>query len=197
LVRDIHAVLEPEVELLGQLVEEHMAASTRGERSSRLLMTVERERSPHSVRALIDEVGTHGLTQRLASTPERIPGLVKRTLDRVDPHSRYTMSPAALQSFVHWSWPGNLSELVDVVTSLVRDVPGSVIQRRHLPQHLQQALPRRQLSMLEAAEREAIIKALDATGGNKSEAADLLGMGRTTLYRRLKHFNLDGDESSL
>jgi hypothetical protein len=197
LVRDIHTVPEAEVDQLEKLVHEHIEASARGDRSSRLLMTVEREQSSEAVRVLVDEVGVQARTQPLVSTPERIPGLVKRILDRVDPHSRYTMSPAALQSFVQWSWPGNLSELVEVVTALVRDVPGSVIQRRHLPQHLQQAPPRRQLSMLEAAEREAIIKALDTTRRNKSEAADLLGIGRTTLYRRLKHFNLDGDESSL
>jgi hypothetical protein len=197
LIRDIHGVPETEVQQLAQLVQDHAVASGRGERSSRLLMTAERGRASEAVRALLDEVGTQGVTQPLVSTPERIPGLVKRILDRVDPHSRYTMSPAALQSFVQWSWPGNLSELVEVVTSLVRAVPGSVIQRRHLPQHLQQAPPRRQLRMLESAEREAIIKALDATRGNKTEAADLLGIGRTTLYRRLKHFNLDGDESSL
>ena len=197
LVRDIDGVPETEIEQLELLVREHISASTRGERSGRLLMTVDRERSSDAVRALIDEVGPHGVTQPLASTPERIPGLVKRILDRVDPHSRHTMSPAALQSFVQWHWPANIAELVEVVTALVRDVPGSLIQRRHLPQHLRQSPPRRQLSMLEAAEREAIIKALDAAAGNKSEAADLLGIGRTTLYRRLKHFSLDGDESSL
>jgi transcriptional regulator of acetoin/glycerol metabolism len=84
-----------------------------------------------------------------------------------------------------------------VLTDLVRDVPASIIQRRHLPQHLQQSPPRRHLTMIEAAEREAIIKALDAASGNRSDAALLLGIGRTTLYRRLKHFSLDGDEGSL
>jgi transcriptional regulator of acetoin/glycerol metabolism len=133
----------------------------------------------------------------LRETPERIPGLVGRILDRIDANSRHTMSPAALQSFVQWGWPGNLTELVGVLTDLVREVPASVIQRRHLPQHLQQSPQRRQLTMIEAAEREAIIKALDAVAGNRSEAAVLLGIGRTTLYRRLKHFALDGDESSL
>jgi len=133
----------------------------------------------------------------LCESPERIPGLVSRILDRVDPNRRHTMSPAALQSFVQWEWPGNISELVGVVTDLVHEVPTSVIQRRHLPQHLQQSRPRRQLTMIETAEREAIIKALNTTGGNRSDAAVLLGIGRTTLYRRLKHFALDGDEGSL
>jgi len=98
---------------------------------------------------------------------------------------------------VQYDWPGNITELVAVVTDLVREAPASVIQRRHLPQCLQQSPPRRQLAMIEAAERHAIIKALDAAGGNRSDAAAMLGIGRTTLYRRLKRFALDGDEGSL
>jgi transcriptional regulator of acetoin/glycerol metabolism len=51
--------------------------------------------------------------------------------------------------------------------------------------------------MMESAEREAIIRALDAATGNKSEAAGLLGIGRTTLYRRIRQLGLDGYEGSL
>lgn len=50
---------------------------------------------------------------------------------------------------------------------------------------------------MEAAEREAIIGALDTSAGNKSEAAALLGIGRTTLYRRIRQLGLDGYEGSL
>ena len=52
-------------------------------------------------------------------------------------------------------------------------------------------------TLLETAERDAIIKALDAASGNKSEAAELLGMGRTTLYRKLRQLGLDTGETSL
>jgi transcriptional regulator of acetoin/glycerol metabolism len=50
---------------------------------------------------------------------------------------------------------------------------------------------------MESAERDAIVRALNAAEGNKSEAATLLGMGRTTLYRRLRQLGLDDDEGSL
>jgi sigma-54 dependent transcriptional regulator, acetoin dehydrogenase operon transcriptional activator AcoR len=197
LIRDVDRLVDTDVAQLDILVREHRAACQRGERSNWLLLTASREHCTETVRGLIDMVGIHTVIEPLCRTPERVPGLVKRVLDHVDPHRRHTLSPAALQSFVHWSWPGNIAELVDVVSALVREVPCSVIQRRHLPQRLQQAPSPRQLSMLETAEREAIIKALAASDGNKSQAADLLGIGRTTLYRRLKHFNLDVNESSL
>ena len=57
------------------------------------------------------------------SAPERIPGVVKRVLDQVDPTGRHTMSPAALQSFVQWGWPGNMTELVGTLEALVKQVP--------------------------------------------------------------------------
>lgn len=133
----------------------------------------------------------------LARTPERIPALVKDVLARIDQEGPHSISPAALQALMQWDWPGDLAELTDLLTQLVREVPGTVIQRRDLPQHLQRMPPRRALTPLERAERDAISNALDAAGGNKSEAAATLGIGRTTLYRRLRQLGLDGDESSL
>jgi sigma-54 dependent transcriptional regulator, acetoin dehydrogenase operon transcriptional activator AcoR len=197
LLQNIDGLDDADVLELDRLVRAHARARMLGVRSGELLLTFSRDHASQALVALVDRIGVHVATEPLCATPERIPGLVKRVLDRVDTHNRHSISPAALQSLVQWSWPGNIAELVDVVTALVREAPTSLIQRRHLPQHLQQAPSRRHLSMLEAAERDAIIRALDAAAGNKSEAADLLGIGRTTLYRRLKHFNLDGDESSL
>ncbi len=147
--------------------------------------------------AVTDRPGPAARTEALSARPERIPGLVKGILDRVDPDGRRTISPAALQALTQWTWPGNITELVDALERLVREVPASVIQCRHLPRHMQQAAPRRRVGLMESAEREAIIRALDAAAGNKSEAAALLGIGRTTLYRRIRQLGLDGDEGSL
>ena len=197
LLRRAESVADSDAEQLVRLVEQHQAAAATGQRTSILLLTTCRDRANRAVVGLIDETGPAARTEPLSSTPERIPGLVKRILDRVDPNGRHTMSPAALQSFVQYRWPGNITELVDTLTALVSQVHASVIERRHLPRHLQQAPPRRHLTLIEAAERDAIIKALDAAAGNKSEAAALLGIGRTTLYRRLRQLGLDGGEDSL
>jgi hypothetical protein len=197
LLRRVDRVPEDAADSLSELLISQRDAISTDVARGRLLITAARHDSSATIRAVLDLVPSAVVLEPLSETPELIPGLVKRILGRVDPNGRHSMSPAALQSCVQWNWPGNVSELVEVLTQLVRDVPASVIQRRHLPQHLQQAPPRRQLTMIEAAERGAIIKALDAAGGNRSEAALLLGIGRTTLYRRLKHFALDGDEGSL
>jgi hypothetical protein len=197
LLRRAENISDAAADQLAQLVAEHQSESAAGERTSALLVTADRGRCAAAVREILDGIGYAAEVQPLASTPERIPGLVKQALDRVDPGGRHTISPAALQSFVQWSWPGNMTELVETVTALIERVPSSVIERKHLPRHLQQAPPRRRMSLLETAEREAIIKALDAASGNKSEAAELLGMGRTTLYRRLRQLGLDAGETSL
>jgi hypothetical protein len=197
LLRRAENIPETDAEQLAEIVAAQQSASTTGWRPGALLVTADRDRCAASVQAVLDGIGYAAEVQPLASTPERIPGLVKQALDRVDPGGRHTVSPAALQSFVQWNWPGNMTELIQTLAALVKHVPTSVIERRHLPRHLQQAPPRRHLTLLESAERDAIIKALDAASGNKSEAAELLGMGRTTLYRRLRQLGLDVGETSL
>jgi hypothetical protein len=197
LLRRAENIPEADADQLAQLLATHQSASLARGRSNVLIVTADRARCVTAVQTVLDEIVCTTMIKGLSSTPERIPGLVKQALDQIDPGGRHTMSPAALQSFVQWSWPGNMTELVATLSTLVKTVPSSVIERKHLPRHLQQAPPRRRMSLLETAEREAIIKALDAAAGNKSEAAELLGMGRTTLYRKLRQLGLDTGETSL
>jgi transcriptional regulator with AAA-type ATPase domain len=197
LLRRLENASSDDFSVLSRIVDAVQRRWAVGDRSGTLLVTVFSEDASQGVQAFIDALGISVRTAPLAQTPERIPGMVTRILNEVDAGSRHTMSPAALQSLVQWNWPGNVAELARTVTDLVRSVNASVIERRHLPKHLQQAPPRRPLSLMKTAERDAIIKALDATGGNKSEAADLLGMGRTTLYRRLRQLGLDSGEATM
>jgi hypothetical protein len=162
-----------------------------------LLLTTSSTHTAPPVAAALDDVDVAARTEPLSAAPERIPALVRHILDSVDPSGKLTLSPAALQALMQADWPGDLAELVDTITALVRRVPASVIQRRHLPDRLQHSPPRRRISLMEEAERAAILKALAAAEGNKSEAAVLLGIGRTTLYRRLRQLGLDSDEGSL
>jgi transcriptional regulator of acetoin/glycerol metabolism len=197
LVKRLEGLTADGVEQVRRLALEHKAAYSEGKRRNLFLLTASKQGASAELVELVDVLGMSSSTKPLAQTPERIPGLVKRLLDLADPGGRTTFSPAALQAFVQWSWPRNISELSDTITEIVRRVPAAVIERRHLPQHLQQALPRRPLTLIEAAERGAIIRALEAAEGNKKEAAQLLGLGRTTLYRRLRQLGLDVGEDAL
>ncbi|MHA7292221.1 sigma-54-dependent Fis family transcriptional regulator [Arthrobacter sp. MDT3-24] len=197
LLRRLEELSEGEVVHLASLVERHRQARISGERTGSLLLTSSRDHAAQAVQDFLDAGGPAVRTEALARTPERIPGLVRQILNVVDSEARHTISPAALQSMVQWNWPGNIAELAETVAELVRGVNNTVIERRHLPKHLQQAPPRRHMGLIETAEREAIIRALDAAGGNKSEAAELLGIGRTTLYRKLRQLGLDTGEGSI
>jgi len=197
LLRRGELLVDDEVAGLIAVVRRHREAVGQGQRRSRLGLTVCSEAASAAARHFVQTNGATTRTTALAEAPERIPGMVRSILDEKDPTGQHTISPAALQALVQWSWPGNLVELTETVTALVADNRPSVIERRDLPDYLRHAPPRRHLSLLEAAERGAIIRALGAANGNKSEAAALLGIGRTTLYRRLRQLGLDGDESTL
>jgi hypothetical protein len=180
---------------LQALLARHLQAVADGRRSC-LLLTSDAARATDAVNAALADLPAAGRSRHLAETPERIPGLVKRLLDQADTHRRLTLAPDALQALMQHPWPGEIAELARTIADLVRDVPGAVVQRRHLPASLLRAPARRQWTLMESAEREAIGRALEAARGNKSEAAQLLGIGRTTLYRRLRQLGLTDDEGA-
>lgn len=102
----------------------------------------------------------------------------------------------AVNAFVHYTWRGNIREMVNTIEQLVTLVDGKVIDYHHLPDMLKWVEPTNkrvdQGSLEEVRflgnkrESELILGALKKAGGNKSKAADLLGIHRTTLYQKLK-----------
>ncbi|PRY48736.1 transcriptional regulator of acetoin/glycerol metabolism [Geodermatophilus tzadiensis] len=90
-----------------------------------------------------------------------------------------------------WAWPGNVEELRALVARLCREVgEDRPVTSADLPEELRRVT--RVFTGLEQAERTAIRAALQASAGNRSRAADTLGIGRTTLYRKLRYYGLDG-----
>lgn len=104
----------------------------------------------------------------------------------------------AVNAFVQHPWRGNIREMVNTVEQLVTLVDGKVIDYHHLPEMLKKPEPvlkkeNPAAGSIEEAkllgsqrESEIILDALRSAGGNKSRAADLLGIHRTTLYQKLK-----------
>src|SRR5262249_21318746 len=109
------------------------------------------------------------------------------------------VSPQVLAILTRYGWPGNVRELANVIERAMVVAKGSVILPEHLPPHLFEATrplaangdaSRPPELSLEAAEREQILRALQASGGKRIEAARLLGLSRRTLYRKLDRYGI-------
>lgn len=96
-----------------------------------------------------------------------------------------------------YSWPGNVRELENAIERAVALGSGPILHSGDLPSNLQYAVSNGgtdpmpvsdELVPLEELERRAILRALRESGGDKLIAARLLGIGKTTLYRKLKQY---------
>ena len=104
-------------------------------------------------------------------------------------------TPAAMDRLIRHRWPGNVRELANAVERAVVLSRGAYLEEADFqepsgPPPEAPPLPQGPLSELE---RQAILRTLEATGGNKSEAARRLGITRKTLHQKLKHY--DGQSS--
>ena len=86
---------------------------------------------------------------------------------------------------------GNLRELRSVVMQMLAALPAGTPGLAQVPAEVRRAAPRRRLTRFEQAEVHAILDALTETGGNKKDAARLLGISRSTLYRKLQGAGID------
>ncbi len=100
---------------------------------------------------------------------------------------------AVLQSY---QWPGNVREMENVLERAMHMVEDGVLTLEHLPMELRSATigGRDQVVLtLQEAEIQAIIRAGRALQGNVSQMADALGIGRTTLWRKMNKYDLSAD----
>jgi len=104
-----------------------------------------------------------------------------------------TISEDAMARLIAHDWPGNVRELENAVERAVALGSGSMLHVGDLPSNLQYVpddrMPKNdELLPLEELERRAILRALRESSGDKLAAARLLGIGKTTLYRKLKQY---------
>ncbi len=156
------------------------------------------------------------VTLRLPPLRERkedIKGLVDHFLARYG--NRHVITHECLDAMLAYDWPGNVRELENCIQRMVAINSGPLLHTADLPSSLQNNLEARKAARLSAAavaapaaatgdyvqmplfsltdmEREAIVRALEYTKGDRVLAAQLLGIGRTTLYRKLKEYQLTG-----
>jgi transcriptional regulator of acetoin/glycerol metabolism len=115
--------------------------------------------------------------------------LVPLFLNRLGHGGQLTCSPAAMHLLMRFDWPGNVAELHHVLRLAVQRRRTGTIQPGDLPAEFR-TLTRRPLSRLESIERDAIVQGLADSGGNKVQTAQLLGMSRATLYRKIHEYGI-------
>jgi two-component system response regulator HydG len=140
---------------------------------------------------------------------EDIPLLAAHFLDRESRErgTKFTLSDEALRTMMRHDWPGNVRELENSVERACALSSGPVLHLGDLPTQLQQqGLEARRAAAAHAEpaaagaapavtplaelERQAILGAIRALHGDKLQAARLLGIGKTTLYRKLKDYGI-------
>jgi DNA-binding NtrC family response regulator len=127
-----------------------------------------------------------------------VPLLVTSFLEKLSPPDAppRTISEDAMLRLMAYDWPGNVRELENAVARAVALGSGPIVHVGDLPSNLQyptseRAPERDELLPLEELERRAIMRMLRETKGDKLAAARLLGIGKTTLYRKLKQYHME------
>lgn len=99
--------------------------------------------------------------------------------------------PKAVEAMMNYNWPGNLREMKNLVRRATLLAQDDIIRLADLGPSLQTPTATANLQLHnEDTEKQRILQALEATGGNKSKAAQLLGVDRKTLYNKLKLYEL-------
>jgi len=104
-----------------------------------------------------------------------------------------TYTQGAFNALTRAPWPGNLRQLESVMRGVFALGRSSEITIDQLPPSIAEYASRRDLTMLEQLEVDGITNALIKCGGNKVVAAEMLGVSRSTLYRKMGTYKLDAE----
>jgi two-component system response regulator AtoC len=130
---------------------------------------------------------------------EDIPLLLRAFLEEL---SRETgkvvreMTPEALNLLLAYDWPGNVRELRNAIEQMVVLARAERLTARDVPPQIRGSADLTRISVVRAgmtveeAERQLIVQALKETGGNRTRAAQKIGISRRTLHRKLKEYGL-------
>jgi two-component system response regulator HydG len=136
----------------------------------------------------------------LRERKEDIRLLVDHFLERISGTKdlRHTVSPEAMRLMFLYDWPGNVRELENCLERASAMSSGPVLNANDLPAHVRASSTLRvtpggkqgRIVPLAEVEKQTILEALEQLNGDKLMTAKLLGIGKTTLYRKLKEYGI-------
>nr|WP_246238233.1 sigma 54-interacting transcriptional regulator [Alkalicoccus luteus] len=134
----------------------------------------------------------------LRERKEDIPALVQHYIPKLAyKHSleQKTFTKEAMQKLRSYEWPGNIRELVNVLEQVLTLADGTAVEVHDLPHAVQAAAEQEPKAMLherkESREKSMIETVLEEAGGNKTKAAEQLGIHRTTLHKKIKRYSIE------
>src|ERR1041384_5459595 len=141
------------------------------------------------------------LKERLTDIPLLAEYFLSIVLDR-EGHKQLKLSEETIRTLVAYNWPGNVRELESAIEYAVLHARGHAIDPEDLPEKLQTAQVRaaarsplsalfEDLPALDELERRYLLYILEVTGGNRTRAAEVLGIDRRTLYRMIERYGID------
>ncbi|MEI6890735.1 MAG: sigma-54 dependent transcriptional regulator [Pontiella sp.] len=106
-------------------------------------------------------------------------------------------TPAAYEMLSRYDWPGNIRELRNLVERMVVLSRGTMFEVADIPAQVRDEVvaqgegPEEADLTVDEMERRMVIQALEKTGGNRTKAAEKLGISRRTLHRKLKQYEIN------
>ena len=135
------------------------------------------------------------LRERRADVPLLIDAFLRNACTRAGRERR--LSSGAVEMLRNFAWPGNVRELENTIERLVLFSPGTVIDVADLPPDMGGRTASVEegvfagLPPLDEVERRYLLHVLEAVGGNRTRAAEVMGIDRRTLYRMAERFGID------
>ncbi|MGL5819534.1 MAG: sigma-54-dependent Fis family transcriptional regulator [Phycicoccus sp.] len=121
--------------------------------------------------------------------PADIEPLVHHLLGRLGARGILTCPPSVTAVLARNPWPGNAVEVQEVLREILSHRRAGTLTVDDLPPRVR-VHTRRQLTPMEALERDAIVQAILDADGDKAAAAAAVGMSRATIYRKIHHFGI-------
>jgi len=108
-------------------------------------------------------------------------------------------TPASYEALSAYGWPGNIRELRNLVERMVVLARGKLLDVKDIPAQVREQSSAGEVKVnadltVDEMEKRMVVQALEKTGGNRTKAAEKLGMSRRTLHRKLNEYGIGKDE---